>query len=139
MLARGFAAACLSCDEDDPPARGRLLAGYLPGHDAATLTGLGWSGRGRNAADFVLHEATTREGTRLIVHLRVRVRGYRRGGTGWDLGWRWWTRLQVLVCTAPGHLAIDTAPDRAHSRAGCRARESGRVSAGRTDPTSARR
>jgi hypothetical protein len=109
MLARGFAAAYLTCDEDDPLARGRALAGYLPGHDVATLTRLGWSGRGRNAADFVLHDATTREGTRLIVHLRSRVRGYRSGGTGWEVGQRWWTRLQVPVCTAHGRLVIDTA------------------------------
>jgi hypothetical protein len=79
-LAGAFAVDYLSWDEDDPGRRGRVLAGYLPatGTDAARL---GWSGRGRQRAEFVLPGRVRPDGEgRVLVDVRVRVTPYRAVG-----------------------------------------------------------
>ena len=52
-LAGAFAVDYLSWDEDDPERRGRVLVDYLPtpGRDPARL---GWTGKGRQRAEFAL-------------------------------------------------------------------------------------
>jgi hypothetical protein len=79
-LAGAFAADYLSWDEDDPGRRGRVLADYLPatGSDPARL---GWSGRGRQRAEFVLTGRVRPDGEgRVLVDVRVRVTPYRPVG-----------------------------------------------------------
>ncbi|WP_214401189.1 hypothetical protein [Pseudonocardia lacus] len=79
-LAGAFAADYLSWDEDDPARRGRVLATYLPatGTDPARL---GWSGRGRQRAEFVLPGRVRPDGEgRVLVDVRVRVTPYRPVG-----------------------------------------------------------
>jgi hypothetical protein len=134
-LAGAFAVDYLSWDEDDPGRRGRVLQDYLsvPGSDPAHL---GWSGRGRQRAEFALPGRVRPDGDgRVLVDVRVRVTPYRpvgeRGGehivavepepgiagvpaaapapTG--RGWRslasYWIRLSVPVVLEGGRLVVD--------------------------------
>ncbi len=132
-LAGAFAADYLSWDEDDPARRGRVLLDYLstPGGDPARL---GWSGRGRQRAEFALPGQVRPDGDgRVLVDVRVRVTPYRSVGehgpdnaaepepevagipavapapTG--RGWRslasYWIRISVPVATEGGRLVVD--------------------------------
>lgn len=79
-LAAAFAVDYLSWDEDDPGRRCRVLLGYLsgPGRDPARL---GWSGTGRQRAEFALPGRARPDGdARLIVDVRVRITPYRAVG-----------------------------------------------------------
>ncbi|MCO1657251.1 hypothetical protein [Pseudonocardia humida] len=79
-LAGAFAADYLSWDEDDPARRGRVLADYLPA-TGTDPTRLGWSGRGRQRAEFVLPGRVRPDGEgRVLVDVRVRVTPYRPVG-----------------------------------------------------------
>jgi hypothetical protein len=79
-LAGAFAVDYLSWDQDDPGRRGRALAEYLP--DAASDPAeLGWAGRGRQRAEFVLCGRVRPDGEgRVLVDVRVRVTPYRPVG-----------------------------------------------------------
>lgn len=79
-LAGAFAVDYLSWDQDDPGRRGRALAEYLP--DAASDPAeLGWAGRGRQRAEFVLCGRMRPDGEgRVLVDVRVRVTPYRPVG-----------------------------------------------------------
>lgn len=133
-LAGAFAVDYLSWDEDDPARRGRVLRDYLavPGGDPARI---GWSGEGRQRADFALPGRVRADGDgRVLVDVRVRVTPYRAVGehdartadqdadqapvgvpavapapTG--RGWRslpsCWVRLSVPVVLDGGRLAVD--------------------------------
>ncbi len=131
-LAGAFAADYLSWDEDDPERRGQVLADYLPdpGSDPARL---GWSGTGRQRADFALPGLVRPDGEgRVLVDVRVRVTPYRAVGehgpepAGPDpevagvpaaapaptsRGWRslaaYWIRLSVPVALEGGRLVVD--------------------------------
>jgi hypothetical protein len=133
-LAGAFAVDYLSWDEEDPARRGRVLHGYLavPGGDLARI---GWSGEGRQRADFALPGRVRADGDgRVLVDVRVRVTPYRAVGehdaraTGADTeqeqmgvpaaapaptgrGWRSlasrWVRLSVPVVWENGRLAVD--------------------------------
>jgi hypothetical protein len=138
-LAGAFAADYLSWDEDDAARRGRVLGDYLaaPSGDATLL---GWSGRGRQRAEFVLPGRVEPDGPgRVLVEVRVRVTPYRAVGErdGADpaeqppeidgspavapaptaRGWRStasrWIRISVPVVRDGGRLAVDadTEPD----------------------------
>jgi hypothetical protein len=79
-LAGAFAADYLSWDEEDPARRGRVLADYLPA-TGIDPTRLGWSGRGRQRAEFVLPGRVRPDGEgRVLVDVRVRVTPYRPVG-----------------------------------------------------------
>ncbi|MEJ3656999.1 hypothetical protein WEH80_28960 [Actinomycetes bacterium KLBMP 9759] len=133
-LAGAFAVDYLSWDEEDPQRRGRVLADHLasPGSDPARL---GWSGTGRQRADFALTGLVRPDGDgRVLVDVRVRVTPYRPVGkraeppaeperepaipgvpavapppTG--RGWRslaaHWIRLSVPVVLSGGRLVVD--------------------------------
>ncbi len=133
-LAGAFAVDYLSWDEDDPARRGRVLHDYLavPGPHPARL---GWSGRGRQRAEFALPGRVRSDGdARVLVDVRVRVTPYRAVGerdasatvaepdpgvagvpatapapTG--RGWRslasCWVRLSVPVVIEGGRLVVD--------------------------------
>jgi len=134
-LAGAFAVDYLSWDQDDPERRGRVLLDYLPtpGSDPARL---GWSGRGRQRAEFALPGRVRPDGDgRLLVDVRVRVTPYRSvGDHGVDAsapsepepdiagvpaaapaptgrGWRslasYWIRLSVPVALDGGRLVVD--------------------------------
>jgi len=134
-LACAFAADYLSWDEDDPARRGRVLIDYLsaPGADPARL---GWSGRGRQRAEFAVPGRARPDGDgRMLVDVRVRVTPYRKVGDhtpeppvdpGDDpdiagipavapapigRGWRslasYWIRLSVPVVHQGGRLVVD--------------------------------
>ncbi|MGI5127125.1 hypothetical protein ACQEVB_09975 [Pseudonocardia sp. CA-107938] len=133
-LAGAFAADYLSWDEDDPQRRGRVLVDYLssPGTDP---THLGWSGRGRQRAEFALPGRVRSDGDgRTLVDVRVRVTPYRRTGRpaagtpewaeapdtagipavapapqarGWEALGSYWIRLSVPVVRCGGRLAVD--------------------------------
>jgi hypothetical protein len=76
-LAGAFAVDYLSWDQDDPGRRGRALAEYLPAA-ASDPAELGWSGRGRQRAEFVLCGKVRPDGEgRVLVDVRVRVTPYR--------------------------------------------------------------
>jgi hypothetical protein len=80
-LAGAFAADYLSWDEEDPARRGRVLADYLPA-TGTDPTRLGWSGRGRQRAEFVLPGRIRPDGEgRVLVDVRVRVTPYRSVGS----------------------------------------------------------
>jgi hypothetical protein len=75
-LAGAFAADYLSWDEDDPDRRARVLGDYLADRRPARL---GWSGHGRQRADFALPGLVRPDGEgRVLVDVRVRVTPYRR-------------------------------------------------------------
>lgn len=132
-LAGAFAVDYLSWDEDDPGRRGRVLLDYLPtpGSDPARL---GWSGSGRQRAEFALPGLVRADGEgRVLVDVRVRVTPYRSVGehgpdpapepdpevagipavapapTG--RGWRslasYWIRISVPVAVEGGRLVVD--------------------------------
>lgn len=132
-LAGAFAVDYLSWDEDDPARRGRVLRDYLPtpGRDPARL---GWSGSGRQRAEFALPGLVRPDGEgRVLVDVRVRVTPYRAVGehgpdpapepgpavagvpavapapTG--RGWRgcasYWIRISVPVTVQGGRLVVD--------------------------------
>jgi hypothetical protein len=133
-LAGAFAVDYLSWDEEDPARRGRVLHDYLtvPGGDPARI---GWSGEGRQRADFALPGRVRADGDgRVLVDVRVRVTPYRAVGehearaAGTDAdqapvgvpavapaptgrGWRslpsCWVRLSVPVVWEGGRLAVD--------------------------------
>jgi hypothetical protein len=133
-LAGAFAVDYLSWDEEDPARRGRVLRDYLtvPGNDPAHL---GWSGQGRQRAEFALPGRVRPDGEgRVLVDVRVRVTPYRAVGerearatapepepevTGVPAvapaptgrGWRslasCWIRLSVPVVLEGGRLAVD--------------------------------
>lgn len=136
-LAGAFAADYLSWDEDDPARRGRVLLDYLaaPGSDPARL---GWSGRGRQRAEFSLPGLVRPDGEgRVLVDVRVRVTPYRSvGDHGPDVaadpepvvagvpavapaptgrGWRslasYWIRISVPVTTEGTRLIVDLAEE----------------------------
>ncbi|MBV9313046.1 MAG: hypothetical protein JO100_04740 [Pseudonocardia sp.] len=80
-LAAAFAADYLSWDETDQGHRGRVLARYLHMTASRDPALLGWSGKGRQRADFALPAAVRPDGPgRLVVDVRVRVTPYRRVG-----------------------------------------------------------
>ncbi|MHA6792429.1 hypothetical protein ACVGVM_02750 [Pseudonocardia bannensis] len=131
-LAGAFAVDYLSWDEDDPARRGLVLADYLPvpGGDPARL---GWSGRGRQRAEFALPGLVRPDGDgRVLVDVRVRVTPYRRVGGRGDppvepepeivgipavapapsgRGWRslasHWIRISVPIALDAGRLVVD--------------------------------
>ncbi|WP_300014522.1 hypothetical protein [Pseudonocardia sp.] len=131
-LAAAFAVDYLSWDEDDPGRRARVLRDYLPvpGSDPAHL---GWSGRGRQRAEFALPGLVRGDGEgRVLVDVRVRVTPYRAVGehgpepAGPDpdvagipavapaptgRGWRslasYWIRINVPVAAEGGRLVVD--------------------------------
>jgi hypothetical protein len=133
-LAGAFAVDYLSWDEDDPARRGRVLHGYLAvaGSDPARI---GWTGRGRQRADFALPGSVRADGDgRVLVDVRVRVTPYRSvgehdahdpgrepehapvgvpavapapTGRGWRSVAACWVRLSVPVVLDGGRLAID--------------------------------
>lgn len=136
-LAGAFAADYLSWDEDDPARRGRVLLDYLvaPGSDPARL---GWSGRGRQRAEFALPGLVRPDGEgRVLVDVRVRVTPYRPvGDHGPDTvtdpepevagvpavapaptgrGWRslasYWIRISVPVTGEGTRLVVDLAEE----------------------------
>jgi hypothetical protein len=87
-LAGAFAADYLSWDETSPLRRGHVLTQYLAtdrrGHVSATAL-RGWSGAGRQRADFALPgavRATAPE--RVVVDVRVRITPYRAVGNPAD-------------------------------------------------------
>ncbi len=134
-LAGAFAVDYLSWDEDDPARRGRVLRDYLR-PPAGDPTLLGWSGKGRQRAEFALPGLVRQDGEgRVLVDVRVRVTPYRAAGdrrpdpaasvepdpgvagvpavapapTG--RGWRslasCWVRLSVPVALDGGRLLVD--------------------------------
>ncbi|QJY45235.1 hypothetical protein [Pseudonocardia broussonetiae] len=130
-LAGAFAVDYLSWDEDDPARRGRVLRDYLPtpGRDPERL---GWSGSGRQRAEFALPGLVRPDGEgRVLVDVRVRVTPYRAVGEhGPDAvpepdvagtpavapaptgrGWRslasYWIRISVPVAVEGGRLVVD--------------------------------
>ncbi|GAA2878489.1 hypothetical protein GCM10010472_40350 [Pseudonocardia halophobica] len=129
-LAAAFAADYLSWDEDDPDRRARVLGDYLADRRPVHL---GWSGHGRQRADFALPGLVRPDGEgRVLVDVRVRVTPYRRvpggrPGPADDLddgpavpaaapapaarGWRGlpgrWVRIGVAVRVEADRLVVD--------------------------------
>lgn len=132
-LAGAFAADYMSWDEDDPARRGRVLSDYLrtPVEDPTLL---GWSGTGRQRADFALPGLVRPDGDgRVLVDVRVRVTPYRAVGDhaaepaadhdpglagvpavapaptarGWRSLASYWVRLSVPVALEGGRLVVD--------------------------------
>lgn len=131
-LAAAFAVDYLSWDEDDPGRRGQVLVEYLPtpGRDPARL---GWSGHGRQRAEFALPGLVRPDGDgRVLVDVRVRATPYRAVGehgpsaepTDAEIpgvpatapaptgrGWRslasTWIRLSVPITLDGGRLVVD--------------------------------
>ncbi|WP_028925311.1 hypothetical protein [Pseudonocardia acaciae] len=133
-LAGAFAADYLSWDEQAPERRGQVLAQYLPSDVVGNAALLGWSGKGRQRAEFALPGAVRPDGDgRVVVDVRVRVTPYRAVGQpsapapAGDLevagvpavapaptarGWKsldsYWVRLSVPVNRDQGRLVVDT-------------------------------
>lgn len=130
-LAAAFAVDYLSWDEDDPERRGRVLREYLP-FPGVNPSRLGWSGQGRQRADFALPGRIAPDGEgRVLVDVRVRVTPYRAVGEHGPVleppvevagvpavapaptgrGWRSmaaaWVRLSVPVVVEGGRLGVD--------------------------------
>lgn len=129
-LAAAFAADYLSWDEEDPDRRARVLGDYLADRRPVHL---GWSGHGRQRADFALPGLVRPDGVgRVLVDVRVRVTPYRRvpggrPGPADDLddgpavpaaapapaarGWRGlpgrWVRIGVAVRVEGDRLVVD--------------------------------
>jgi hypothetical protein len=137
-LAAAFAADFLSWDEDDRARRGRALADHLaPSADDPAL--LGWSGTGRQRAEFALPGEVRPDGDdRVVVDVRVRVTPYRAVGDraagdepaelAVDVpgvaaaapapsaqGWRdlasYWVRMTVPVTARDGRLVVDAGDE----------------------------
>ncbi|MCF7547155.1 hypothetical protein [Pseudonocardia sp. WMMC193] len=133
QLAECFALDYLSWDETLPSRRSEALRHYLPGHVDSTL---GWSGSGRQRADFAAAGETVREGHWLSVDVRVRVTPYERldeeasaevpselpagarcssapapEAPGWRSGPSVWMRLAIPIRRHDsGELVVDLAP-----------------------------
>ena len=130
-LAAAFAADYLSWDEDDPDLRARVLGEYLALRRPVQL---GWSGQGRQRADFALPGLVRPDGDgRVLVDVRVRITPYRRVPGGRPAvpedpvedgptvpaaapapaarGWRGlsgrWVRLSVAVLALGDRLVVD--------------------------------
>jgi hypothetical protein len=137
-LAAAFAADFLSWDEDDRARRGRALADHLaPRADDPAM--LGWSGTGRQRAEFALPGEVWPDGDdRVVVDVRVRVTPYRAVGdrAGGDepaelavdvpgvaaaapaptaQGWRdlasYWVRMTVPVTSHDDRLVVDAGDE----------------------------
>ncbi|MBO0849282.1 MAG: hypothetical protein J2P20_07465 [Pseudonocardia sp.] len=133
-LAGAFAADYLSWDEQAPERRGQVLAQYLPSDVVGNAALLGWSGKGRQRAEFALPGAVRPDGAgRVVVDVRVRVTPYRAVGQpsepapvgdlevagvpavapaptarGWKSLDSYWVRLTVPVNRDQGRLVVDT-------------------------------
>jgi hypothetical protein len=133
-LAGAFAADYLSWDEQAPERRGQVLAQYLPSDVVGNAALLGWSGKGRQRAEFALPGAVRPDGEgRVVVDVRVRVTPYRAVGQpsapapvgdlevagvpavapaptarGWKSLDSYWVRLTVPVNRDQGRLVVDT-------------------------------
>ncbi|HEY0573558.1 MAG TPA: hypothetical protein VGD73_05605 [Pseudonocardia sp.] len=133
-LAGAFAADYLSWDESSPDRRGQVLAQYLPSDVSGSPALLGWSGKGRQRAEFSLPGAVHPDGDgRVVVDVRVRVTPYRAVGQpaepapagelevagvpavapaptarGWKSLDSYWVRLTVPITYDQGRLVVDT-------------------------------
>jgi hypothetical protein len=136
-LAGAFAADYLSWDEASPNRRGQVLMQYLPSDVVGSATSaalLGWSGKGRQRAEFSLPGAVHPDGDgRVVVDVRVRVTPYRAVGQPADpapagelevagvpavapaptaRGWKsldsYWVRMTVPIIRDQGRLVVDT-------------------------------
>ncbi len=133
-LAGAFAADYLSWDQDNPRRRGDVLAQYLPSDVDGDAALLGWSGRGRQRAEFSLPGGVRPDGEgRVMVDVRVRVTPYRQVGPtgepspsgtlevagvpavapaptarGWKSLDSHWVRMTVPVTRDRGRLVVDT-------------------------------
>jgi hypothetical protein len=133
-LAGAFAADYLSWDESSPDRRGQVLAQYLPSDVVGSAALLGWSGKGRQRAEFSLPGAVHPDGDgRVVVDVRVRVTPYRAVGQPADpapagelevagvpavapaptaRGWKsldsYWVRMTVPITRDQGRLVVDT-------------------------------
>ena len=136
-LAGAFAADYLSWDEASPNRRGQVLMQYLPSDVVGSATSaalLGWSGKGRQRAEFSLPGAVHPDGDgRVVVDVRVRVTPYRAVGQAGDpapagelevagvpavapaptaRGWKsldsYWVRMTVPIIRDQGRLVVDT-------------------------------
>jgi hypothetical protein len=133
-LAGAFAADYLSWDESSPDRRGQVLAQYLPSDVSGSPALLGWSGNGRQRAEFSLPGAVHPDGDgRVVVDVRVRVTPYRAVGhpaepapagelevagvpavapaptaRGWKSLDSYWVRLTVPITYDQGRLVVDT-------------------------------
>jgi hypothetical protein len=137
-VAAAFAADFLSWDEDDRARRGWALADHLaPSADDPAM--LGWSGTGRQRAEFALPGEVWPDGDdRVVVDVRVRVTPYRAVGdrAGGDepaelavdvpgvaaaapaptaQGWRdlasYWVRMTVPVTSHDDRLVVDAGDE----------------------------
>jgi hypothetical protein len=132
-LAGAFAADYLSWDEASQRRRGQVLAQYLPSDVVGCADLLGWSGKGRQRAEFSLPGAVRPDGDgRVVVDVRVRVTPYAKVGVPADpppaeelevagvpaaapaptaRGWKSldssWVRLTVPVIYDRGRLVVD--------------------------------
>jgi hypothetical protein len=133
-LAGAFAADYLSWDETNPRRRGEVLAQYLPSDVVGNAALLGWSGKGRQRAEFALPGAVHPDGDgRVVVDVRVRVTPYRAVGQpaapgpagelevagvpavapaptarGWKNLDSHWVRMTVPITYDRGRLVVDT-------------------------------
>ncbi|MGQ0481187.1 MAG: hypothetical protein ACT4O0_09185 [Pseudonocardia sp.] len=133
-LAGAFAADYLSWDQDNPRRRGDVLAQYLPSDVDGDAALLGWSGRGRQRAEFALPGGVRSDGEgRVMIDVRVRVTPYRQVGPtgepspsgalevaggpavapaptarGWKSLDSHWVRMTVPVTWDRGRLVVDT-------------------------------
>ena len=132
-LAGAFAADYLSWDEAAQRRRGEVLAQYLPSDVVGSADLLGWSGKGRQRAEFSLPGAVRPDGDgRVVVDVRVRVTPYAKVGVpaepapaeelevagvpavapaptarGWKSMDSYWVRLTVPVVYDRGRLVVD--------------------------------
>jgi hypothetical protein len=132
-LAGAFAADYLSWDEAAQRRRGAVLAQYLPSDVVGSADLLGWSGKGRQRAEFSLPGAVRQDGDgRVVVDVRVRVTPYVKVGVpaepapaeelevagvpavapaptarGWKSMDSYWVRLTVPVIYDRGRLVVD--------------------------------
>jgi hypothetical protein len=133
-LAGAFAADYLSWDEASPDRRGQVLTQYLPSDVVGSAALLGWSGKGRQRAEFSLPGAVHPDGDgRVVVDVRVRVTPYRAVGQpavpapagelevagvpavapaptarGWKSLDSYWVRMTVPITRDQGRLVVDT-------------------------------
>jgi hypothetical protein len=133
-LAGAFAADYLSWDETNPQRRGEVLTQYLPSDVVGNAALLGWSGKGRQRAEFALPGAVHPDGDgRVVVDVRVRVTPYRAVGQpaapgpagelevagvpavapaptarGWKNLDSHWVRMTVPITYDRGRLVVDT-------------------------------